>query len=156
MTVLCVISVKIYLGVVQNNICIVDPSVGFNYDIYINAGLDVCTSKEMWQEYINEFNKRCISGWEELSEQNALNFVYHNNLNRVKLLEYEDRLYGISGMANYSNMYLKEGSLYIGNKKLEVIHFAGGEWKDKGGGKIRFEMIKDEKARNYLIGLTKL
>lgn len=143
------------LGVVQNNIYVPDPRSDLQYSIYINAGLDSCIDKIIWQKYIDEYNRRCSLGWEELHEQNALNFVYHTNLGTCKLLEFDDKLYGISDMEYYPDILLGTDGLYIKNKKLKVIHFAGGEWKDKSTGRIRFELIKNDSSRNYLINLMK-
>jgi hypothetical protein len=43
------------------------------------------------------------------------------------------------------------------DKKVKILHFAS-QWKEIGGdgcGKLHYDMIKNEEARNYIINLTK-
>jgi hypothetical protein len=150
------------MGVVQNNIPVGDIYGGVKDNVYINAGLDVCTSKVVWQEYIDEFNRRCDSSWNELNEQNALNWVFHNSKHNIKLLEFPDRVYGITAMSWYDQMYVKNDYLYVDGvwnqtkveKRLCIFHAAGDEWKDKPTGKINFDRIINLEAKEKLKGLT--
>jgi hypothetical protein len=151
------------LAVVQNNIPVTDTYGGLSNKIYINAGLTVCTNKKVWDEWMDEYDKRCKKGWNELHEQNALNYIYHTSKAKIKLLEYMNKTYGISSIDGYEYMKLIDGELYVPtediyshvvtDKKLKMIHFAGNVWKING--KIMWHKIKDEQARNYLISLTK-
>jgi hypothetical protein len=150
------------LGVVQNNIPVYEPHGGDNSGVYINAGLDVCTSKEVWKEYMDEFTRRCNECWNELNEQNALNHVFHTSKHDVKLLEYPDRVYGITAIDWYPSMTVKDGELWVRgvydhqetDKKLCVFHAAGTEWKDKPTGRINFNLITNVEARETLKGYT--
>jgi hypothetical protein len=152
------------LGVVQNNI-----PMNTTFDnwtrgmVYINAGLTVCTNKEVWKEWMDEYQKRCEKfPGEGLNEQNALNEVFHNSKFKVDLLEFHDKVYGISAMDyGYPNMYLGPGGLRVRwsnsattiDKKLCVFHAAGLEWKVKATGEYNFDLIHDVQAREYLKGL---
>jgi hypothetical protein len=150
------------LGVVQNNISVGDSYGGISGKVYINNGLTVCTLKDAWKEYLDNF--RSYEKWDTLNAQNALNAVAHMTKHLCKLLEFVDRTYGIFEMDQYHLMYLKDGELWVPgkpnltiDKKVKVLHFASG-WKEIGGdghGKLHYEMIKDEEARNYVISLTK-
>jgi len=144
------------LGCVENN----TGSDGTN--VYINAGLSVCTNKEVWQERLDEYEKRMNQTRDTLNEQNGLNWTFHNTKHNTKLLEFNDRTYGISGLAHYQGIELrdKEGNvcldsapddaeLYLpSNKKLCVFHAAGTYWKT--GTKINLDYITNELAREKM------
>jgi hypothetical protein len=140
------------LGCVQNNNP-TGPEYGGTAGIYINAGLCVCTKKEVWKEIMDEYEKRNNVRWECLNHQNALNWVFHETKHKVRLLEFSDRVYGITGMEYYQDMYLVDGELYLPNaKKLGVFHSAGVYWKT--GVKINFDYIKNEFAKALIIKYT--
>jgi len=156
------------LGVVRNNTGRGPEGGGRREDVYINAGLSVCTNKDVWQERINEYEKRMNQGRNCLNEQNALNWTYHNTKYNAKLLEFNDRSYGISSLDHYQGIELrdKEGNvcldketmtkdteLYLpSNKKLCIFHAAGTYWKT--GTKINFDFITNELARETMKGYT--
>ena len=150
------------LGVVQNNISVGDPYGGISGNVYINNGLTVCTLKDAWKEYLDKY--RSYERWEPLNEQNALNYVAHTTKHLCKLLEFPDRSYGIFEMDRYHLMYLKDGELYVpasnqeGSqpKKVKILHFAGRGMKEQDGsgqGRLMFEQIENDEARNYIINL---
>jgi hypothetical protein len=149
------------LGVVRNNIPFEVPNESPKGNVYINAGLTVCTNKDVWFEWMAEYQNRCNQfPGEGLNEQNALNWIFHKSTRNIQLLEYPDRVYGISAMDyGYPNMYLKEGELWVKwkageqcqDKKLCVFHAAGVEWKDKATGGYNLELIHNPEAREKLI-----
>jgi hypothetical protein len=123
---------------------------------YANAGMVVGVNKDTWQEWIDElkrFDDRFHgAAWDVLNFNNSLNKVYHDSKANIKLLEFEDRVYGISKMDTYKEMSLKDEELWINEKKLCIFHAAGDEWKDCLG-KIRFDRITDKEAAKYLESL---
>jgi lipopolysaccharide biosynthesis glycosyltransferase len=149
------------LGCVLNN-TICGPEYGGTKDQdYVNAGLVVCTDKQVWKMILDEYEKRNNEVWSTLNHQNALNFVYHNI--EAKLLEFPDKTYGISSLAHYQDMELRQrGDIMLtepqyelwlpSNKKLCVFHAAGVYWKT--GTKINYDYIKNEDARNLLVSYT--
>jgi len=140
------------LGVVLNNTGYNSPVL--KDGVYVNAGLSVCTSKEVWQERIDKFNELSNQRWESLNEQNALNYIYHTTTHKTKLLEFDDRTYGISSLAHYQDMFIKDNELWLpNNKKLCIFHAAGTHWKT--GVKINFDFITKEDARELLRSYTK-
>lgn len=140
------------LGVVQNNNP-TGPEYGGTAGVYVNAGLVVCTNKEVWKEIRDEFEKRNNECWSTLNHQNALNWVFHETKHKTKLLEFGDRLYGITGLEYYQDMYITDGELYLPNaKRLLVFHAAGVYWKT--GVKINFDYITNEYARALLVSYT--
>lgn len=145
------------LGVVQNNIPVDDRYGGSSYGVYINAGTTICTNKMAWKEWMDEYYRKCNERWEELNEQNALNWVYHNSKLNIKLLEFDDRSYGTYALSQYENIFLEGDDLWvppinqlIPKKKVCLFHAAGNEWKIKETGNINFDHIKDEKARERI------
>lgn len=142
------------LGVVQNNIPVASHHGGIDRKIYINAGLSVCTCSTIWEVWTKEYEKRCNERWDTLNEQNALNHIYHTSpYFNMKLLEFKDRVYGISSMFSYEDMYIKNDELYTADgKKLCLFHAAGVEWKKDGI--INFDLVRDEQARNKLRSMT--
>jgi len=141
------------LGVVKNNVPCGPEYGGMAKDVYVNAGLTVCTSKEVWRDRINEFSKRNNTRWETLNEQNALNYIYHTTSHKTKLLEFDDRTYGISSLDFYKDMFLRDNELYLpNNKKVCVFHAAGVYWKTNN--KINFDFIENEEARERIISYT--
>jgi hypothetical protein len=142
------------LGCVQNNLG-TGPEYGPKRgDVYINAGLQVCTNKEVWKEIMDETARMDNIQWGPFNHQDSVGHVYHTTNHNVKLLEFDDRLYGISGLAHYQDMEIRNGELYLpSNKKLCIFHAAGGYWKT--GTKINFDYIKNEYAKALLISYTK-
>jgi len=142
------------LGVVRNNTYYEPDGVkGSKGEFYINAGLSVCSSRDVWQERIAEFERRNNQGANPVNEQNALNWLFHNTTHKVKLLEFDDRSYGISSIFHYQKIDVRNGELYLpSNKKLCIFHAAGVYWKT--GTKINFEFIENEEARNLIIKYT--
>jgi hypothetical protein len=141
------------LGVVQNNTSHVENYDGSKDGVYVNAGLTVCTNKDVWDEWTKEYQRMNAQIWSVLNEQNALNEIYHKSKHNVKLLEFPNKVYGITGMKFYEDMFLINDNLYLpNNKALCMFHAAGDQWKN--GGKINFNLIKDEKAREKLKGYT--
>lgn len=141
------------LGCVLNNTVCGPEYGGTKGNDYINAGLCVCTNKEIWKQVMDEYDKRNNIKWECLNHQNALNYVYHQVTKRVKLLEFDDRVYGISGLANYQDMEIRNDELYLpNNKKLCIFHAAGVYWKTNC--KINFDYIKNEEAREKIKSYT--
>jgi len=140
------------LGCVQNNVP-TGPEYGGTAGVYINAGLVSCSNKEVWQEILTEYEKRNNERWECLNHQNALNYVFHETKHKAKLLEFGDRVYGITGLEYYQDMFLTDGELYLPNaKKLCVFHAAGVYWKT--GTKINFDYITNEYAKALIISYT--
>lgn len=145
------------LGVVQNNI----HFFGKAYKVYLNAGLTVCSNKQVWEEWMAIYQKLCGVKWEEYNEQNALNdLIKYNPVYRVKLLEFSDRSYGISSYDNYKKMSLYNHELYVGPKKLCIIHFAGRDWitettTRRKEERIKYEQFLDGEASKKLQFLTK-
>lgn len=140
------------LGCVQNNTVCGPEYGGTKHEDYINAGLVVCTSKKIWKEILDDYDKRNRECWSTLNHQNAVNFVYHEN-DTAKLLEFNDRVYGITGLAHYQDMDIRDGELWLpSNKKLCVFHAAGVYWKT--GTKINFDYITNEYAKALLISYT--
>lgn len=141
------------LGVVRNNTPRGPEGGGSREDVYVNAGLSVCTNKEVWQERIDEYDKRNNTCRDRLNEQNGLNWVFHNTKHRAKLLEFNDRSYGISSLDHYHDIEVRDGELYLpSNKKLCVFHAAGTYWKTNN--KINFDFIKNEEARELIRSYT--
>jgi len=140
------------LGCVLNN-TVCGPEYGGTKDEhYINAGLVVCTQRIVWHLILDEYDKRNNERWETLNHQNSLNLVYHT-LSTAKLLEFDDRTYGISSLIHYQDMEVRDGELYLpSNKKLLIFHAAGVYWKN--GVKINFDYIKDKEARKLIINYT--
>lgn len=156
------------LGVVHNNIPVSTAHGGIDGTSYVNNGMVVCTSKEAWQAYSDEYNKRCAVEWNVLNHQNALNAVAHTLRFNTKLLEFDDRAYGISCNFFYQDIYLKDMGyankveyLYVPvhradkdyDKKLCLFHGAGPEWKNNGTS-LKLDEIKDETAREKLRSYT--
>lgn len=147
------------LGVVQNN-------TPYGEDVYVNAGLVACTNKEVWKEILKEYERLNNISWNSLNHQNALNQVYHTTTHETKLLETDDKCYGITGLAHYQGIELRDkdgnacldaappdAELYLpSNKKLCVFHAAGTYWKT--GTKINFDFITNELARETMKGYT--
>jgi hypothetical protein len=144
------------IGVVRNNTPRAPAGGGTDSDVYINAGLQVFTNKDVWEERTEEFQRRQGLGRDPLNEQNALNWIYHNTTHNRKLLEFKDRIYGISHNFGYQDIFLKDDVLFLptpeGDKKLCIFHAAGDQWKTDL--KINFDLIKDEKAREKLKSYT--
>jgi hypothetical protein len=149
------------MGVVQNNIPVDETYGGIKDKIYINAGLSICTNKDTWQEWIDEYNKRCMVNWEPLHEQNALNYIFHNSKSNIKLLEFPDRTYGIAQGDYYHQMVLKDNELYIQwkdfrgedkEKKICLFHAAGEFYKTNGH--INYDLITNIEAKEKLKGFT--
>lgn len=140
------------LGCVQNN-TVCGPEYGGTKDEdYANAGLVVCTKKEVWKQILDDFDKRNNTQWGTLNHQNAVNLIYHQTPD-AKLLEFSDRTYGISSQVHYQDMEVRNGELYLpSNKKLCVFHAAGVYWKTNS--QINFDYIKNEEAKNLLISYT--
>jgi len=150
------------LGCVQNN-TVCGPEYGGTKDEdYVNAGLVVCSSKKVWQRILEDYEKRNNKEWSTLNHQNALNLIYHS-ISNSKLLEFSDRSYGISSLAHYQDIELRQrGDIMLSepqyelwlpsNKKLCVFHAAGVYWKT--GNKVNYDYIKNEDARNLLISYT--
>ena len=142
------------LGVVRNNTERGPEGGGRREDVYINAGLSVCTHKAVWQERIDEYEKRMNQGRDLLNEQNGLNWTYHNTKYNAKLLEFNDRSYGISSLYHYQKIDVRDGELWLpSNKKLCIFHAAGVYWKT--GTKLNLDYIENEEARNLMINYTK-
>ena len=88
--------------------------------------------------------------------------------NKKKLLEFDDRVYGITGLAHYPGMELRDkngavcldkettpldAELYLpSNKKLCIFHAAGTYWKT--GLKINYDFITNPLAREKLRSYT--
>ena len=149
------------MGVVQNNTPYIESYDRDENDdkVYLNSGLKICASKEAWQELIDQYRK--VTEWNVTNLQDALNKLYHTSKFNYKLLEFPDRVYGISALQWYSGVYLDEGGLVVPiikttgvvGKRVNLMHFAGDFWKKDS--KIQFNLIDNKDARDYLINLTK-
>jgi hypothetical protein len=149
------------MGVVQNNISVGPEYGGEKKDIYINAGLQICTNINAWEEFYTEFRKRYLVNEESLHTQNSLNYCFHTSKFKYKLLEFPDRTYGIAQQDYYRNLFLKDNELYINwedtrenglEKKVCIYHAAGTYHKDIG--RIKYEIINNPEARERLRSYT--
>ena len=144
------------MGLVKNNIDFYHDKWSF----YLNAGLVVCTSPDLWDAWTAKYLHLCGEKWDEFNEQNALNELYHENFNyNMRLLEFPDKAYGITSQQYYPKMYLKDHELYVNYKKLCIAHFAGRDWiteevSAKKKERLKFDLIEDPVASNKLQKLT--
>lgn len=153
------------MGVVQNNVPFEIPDQSPRGNVYINAGMTVCTNKEVWKEWMERYGHECVDHpGEGLNEQNALNLVFHKSPFNVQLLEFPDRVYGISVMDyGYPNMYIKDDELWATwttmgkktDKKVCLFHAAGVDWKKKETGEYNYGLIHDQLAQQKLRSFTK-
>ncbi len=149
------------LGVVANNIPVASAHGGIDGTLYVNNGMVVCTNKKAWQDYYDEYNKRCSEGFEALHHQNALNYLVHLLKYNTKLLEFDDRAYGVSCNFDYHRMYVKDDQLFIPihradrdyDKKLCLFHGAGPEWKNNGTS-LKLDDVRIDEAREKLRSYT--
>lgn len=152
------------MGVVRNNIPFEIPEETTKANVYINAGTTVCTNKETWKEWMAEYRDRCDHTFpgERRNEQDALNWLFHTSKYVYALLEFDDKVYGISAMDyGYPNMYVDGDELRVRwkdlskwhDKKLCLFHAAGVDWKDNMGN-FRYDKIEDPKAREKLRSFT--
>lgn len=128
---------------------------------YLNCGLVVMKSKtfiDHWLQlcYSDHFNNY------QMKEQDLLNIMIYYGMYKVKFLDQGDSFYGLASKGYWPDVVLKEKELILpGNdewnkedKKLKVIHWAGGNSPDKMNFQIRFkpevveyleELINDKK-----------
>jgi hypothetical protein len=113
-------------------------NVGVEY--YVNAGLVASTKKEFWIDWLNFTLSRDFPVY---GEQDALNVLFYSGKYRAKLLDppNKDYYYGIANSwgvdtsyENWKEIQVRPDGLYTNNKKIKVLHHAGG-----AHGKIRFE-----------------
>jgi hypothetical protein len=135
-------------GVVQNNVDMGDENK--QYKESLNAGLTVFTNIEAWREWNRLYLK---DEWSELKEQTSLCELYEGDKFKAKLLEFPDRVYGISSMdfrseesGSYGEMRLVGDDIYIRNKRVCLFHAAGFFWKDKDKGEYNFQYMKEDVA----------
>lgn len=150
------------MGVVQNNIPMEDIFGKLNAWPYINAGLQISTNKDAWQEFMDEHYKRSVNRWEALITQLALTYCYHKSKFKYKLLEFPDRTYGISSFDGYPFLKVVDNELYVttedtqthivSTKKVCMLHFAGNVFKYRS--QMLWEKFKNEDAIKLIKSYT--
>lgn len=105
---------------------------GCNPEDYMNAGLVGSRKKEFWVDWIQDN----VNAYKyTLQEQDIYNLLLQKNKYSFECLDpkYKNVYYGISNLSgiithwdSLKNSYLENDELFLGNKKIKVVHQAGG------------------------------
>jgi len=119
---------------------------------YLNNGLVVFTNKEV----IKDLMRKVLNGLEnDYTSMTYYNEVFYSGKYKTKILSYPDKSYGLEEMPLYPNSISKNGSIYMGDKKACIIHFAGPEYKQKINNRFEVNYYKflnpevQDKLKNY-------
>lgn len=124
---------------------------------YVNNGLVVLRSKEFVDHWLSLCMRPNIVNY-PMREQDILNIlVYYGNY-KIKFLDNSDSFYGLSAKGDWNTAILKGKDIIIPksqfvatDKKLNVIHFAGGEQ----GAKMNFHSYFSPEVSNYIEEIIK-
>jgi len=128
------------VGTVYNDL----PLRVWDCPFYYNCGLVVMKSREFVEHWWRLCKTPHFQGY-QFREQDLLSLLcsdYHNY--KVKCYDEDGQtLNGLVAKPGWASAYMKDGSIYMktpmGERKLTVIHFAGGSGSpDKGNYRIRF------------------
>lgn len=124
-----------------------------DWKVYANCGLIASTNKNFWERWIDLNIKN--SGKFKQHEQDVVNFLLHKtNEFSYKLLDGLDSevYYGLSNAYGIDTIWdswkeidLKDDGLYLNNKKIKILHNAGGFVE-----KLNLESMFTEKICSYL------
>lgn len=113
---------------------------------YVNCGLVVMKNKE----FVNHWFQLCYSDHfnnYQMKEQDLLNIMIYYGTYNLKFLDQGDSFYGLASKGYWPEIILKDKELILPanpewnntDKKIKVIHWAGGNSPDKMNFQIRFK-----------------
>jgi hypothetical protein len=101
-------------------------------DDYVNAGL-VAGTPEFWDDWYRKCVKHKDNKFFSFGEQDILNLIFYFGDYKTKLLDGRQSklFYGTSSRDSWGAAHVVNDKIYIGSRKVKVLHFAGGENTDK-------------------------